>query len=223
MAYPEYIREKAVQMRVERDLTIDEIAKRLALPRTTVFYWVKDIPLPEYSTPKRKLAQIRAAEATKAKHQKLRDAAYALGAAQWEELGPQPTFREFVALYIAEGYKRNRNVVQIANSDDRILALAVGWLQRLTDRKLNFSIQYHADQDLRELREFWGQRLGIDGDCIKMQRKSNSNHLTGRTWRSEHGVLAVWISDTYLRARLQAWIDLIREDWTLDSARSSGV
>ncbi len=198
MTYPDYIREKAIQLRVERDLTIDEIAERLALPRTTVFYWVKDIPLPAYSTPKRKLAQIRAAEATKAKHQKLRDEAYALGLAEWDVLAAKPTFREFVALYIAEGYKRNRNVVQIANSDDRIIALAVGWLQSLTDRKLNFSIQYHADQNLDELRKFWGEGLGFNGDRIRMQRKSNSGQLTGRTWRSEHGVLAVWIGDTYL-------------------------
>jgi len=32
-------------MRVERDMTLDEIAERLALPKTTVYYWIKDIPL----------------------------------------------------------------------------------------------------------------------------------------------------------------------------------
>jgi transposase-like protein len=223
LAHPDYIRAKAVQMRVERDLTIDEIAERLAISRTTIFYWLKDIPPSEQNTQPRKLAQIRAAEATSAKHQKLRDAAYALGAAEWDELVGEPTFREFVALYIAEGYKRNRNVVQIANSDDRVLMVAVSWLARLTDRKLSFTIQYHADQDLEELRAFWSERQGIEGDSIKMQRKSNSNQLAGRTWRSQHGVLAVWIGDTYLCARLEAWIDRIREDWTLDSAGPHGV
>ncbi len=218
MAYPDYIREKAIQMRVERDLTIDEIAERLAIPRTTIYYWVNHVALPEYSTPKRKLAQIRATEATQAKHQRLRDEAYALGLAEWGVLATKPTFREFVALYIAEGSKRNRNSVQIANSDYRVLAVAVSWLRRLTDRKLSFSIQYHADQDLAELRQFWGEMLGIDGAAINMQRKSNSSQLAGRTWRSEHGVLSVRINDTYLRARLQAWIDQIREDWTLESA-----
>jgi hypothetical protein len=33
-------------------------------------------------------------------------------------------------------------------------------------------------------------------------------------------VLTVATNDTYLRARLQAWIDRIREDWSLDSAPS---
>jgi hypothetical protein len=45
MAHPAYIREKARELRVERRLSIVEIAERLALPKTTVFYWVRDIPL----------------------------------------------------------------------------------------------------------------------------------------------------------------------------------
>ena len=46
-----------------------------------------------------------------------------------------------------------------------------------------------------------------------MQRKSNSNQLAGRTWRSEHGVLAVNVNDTLLRARMSAWMDSLREGW----------
>lgn len=210
-------------MRVERDLTIDEIAERLAISRTTVYYWLKDIPLSEKNTRPRKLAQIRAGEASRAKHQKLRDEAYASGAAEWETLVMEPTFREFVALYIAEGYKRNRNVVQIANSDCRVLQVAVSWLRFLTDRRLDFSIQYHADQDLDALCRFWTEQLAIDSAPIRLQRKSNSNQLSGRTWRSEHGVMTVTANDTLLRARLQAWMDLIRADWTLESALTRGV
>mgnify|MGYP002149623128 CR=1 FL=1 len=46
MAHPEYIRRKAIQLRVEKKLTIDEIAERLSLNKTTIYYWVKDIPIP---------------------------------------------------------------------------------------------------------------------------------------------------------------------------------
>ena len=40
--YPPYLREKARQLRRERKLTIDQLAECLALPRTTVYYWVRD-------------------------------------------------------------------------------------------------------------------------------------------------------------------------------------
>ena len=38
--HPPYLREKAREMRVEKKLTIDQIAERLALSRTTIYYWV---------------------------------------------------------------------------------------------------------------------------------------------------------------------------------------
>jgi hypothetical protein len=33
----------------------------------------------------------------------------------------EPPFRDFARLYIAEGYKRNRNLVAIASSDAAVL------------------------------------------------------------------------------------------------------
>jgi hypothetical protein len=181
---------------------------------------VKDLPL---ARPRSSVGQRKGNVAMQGKYRALRDAAYASGLTQYDELVRVPTFREFVALYIAEGYKRCRNVVSIANSDERMVAMAAGWLRSLTERPLIYSIQYHADQDLDELRTYWAGVLGIDGSSIRLQRKSNSNQLNGRTWRSAHGVMTVAINDTYLRARVQAWIDRIRADWGLDSCASVGA
>ncbi|HEY2535706.1 MAG TPA: hypothetical protein VGI24_01840, partial [Solirubrobacteraceae bacterium] len=71
----------------------------------------------------------------------------------------------------------------------------------------------HADQDLSALCSFWGSMLEIDPSTIKLLRKSNSNQLEGRTWRSAHGVLTVSVDDTLFRAHLQAWIDRLRGEW----------
>ena len=43
MTHPLDLRHKAREYRRERNLTIDEIADRLAVSRTTVYYWVKDM------------------------------------------------------------------------------------------------------------------------------------------------------------------------------------
>jgi hypothetical protein len=32
----------------QKRLTIDQLADRLALPRTTIYYWVKDLPHPAH-------------------------------------------------------------------------------------------------------------------------------------------------------------------------------
>lgn len=211
MAYPEYLRERARQLRTEKKLSLDEIAERLALPKTTVWYWISDLPLGRER--RWSAGQRKGNYAMQNKWRSRREAAYKVGAAEFDELVCMPGFRDFVVLYIAEGYKRNRNRVSIGNSDERIVALAVGWLRRLTDKEPWYCVQFHADQDLDQLRKFWGWVLGVNGSAITIQRKSNSGQLTGRSWRSEHGVLTVGVNDTMLRARLQAWIDRIRADW----------
>jgi AcrR family transcriptional regulator len=221
MAYPAYLRERARALRVTKALTLDEVAERLALPKTTVYYWIKDLPLgrPRRGSP----GQRKGNQSMQAKYRRLREGAYERGRVEYDELVSLPTFRDFVVLYVAEGCKRNRNRVAIGNSDARMVAMAASWMRSFTNARLFYSLQYHADQRLAELRSHWGGVLAIDGSIIRLQRKSNSGQLTGRTWRSAHGVLTVTVFDTLLRARLQAWMDRTRADWCLDSGRSRGV
>jgi hypothetical protein len=40
-----YLIQRVRELRVNNRLSLDEIAERLALPKTTVWYWVKDLPL----------------------------------------------------------------------------------------------------------------------------------------------------------------------------------
>jgi len=204
-------------LRAEHELTIDEIAERLVVSRTTVYLWVHDMPRPKRATSRQTPNQRRGNQAMQAKYKRLRQEAYKEGAASFDSLDQEDGFTEFVTLFIAEGYKRNRNVVSVANSDPAVIAIADQWMRRLSRNKVTYCVQYHADQDLRALRAFWAKLVGIDPDEIQLQRKSNSNQLKGRTWRSEHGVLTVTTHDTYFRSRLQAWVDLLTQRW-LDSA-----
>src|SRR5262249_47112913 len=101
VAHPAYIRDKAVQLRVERDLTIDEIAERLAISRQTIAYWVRDIPL-------RRVRRTTAGQHIRnrgnaLRYKELRDAAYEEGWMEFEELVREPSFRDFVCMYIGEG------------------------------------------------------------------------------------------------------------------------
>ena len=213
-----YLREKARQLRVEKKLTIDQIAERLALSRSTIYGWVRDIPIPYMSPgryavlPRLRKGNLRMQE----KYRRLREEAYAEGRAEFANLAEKPTFRDFVVLYLAEGYKRNRNVLAICNSDPAVLRISLDWMEHFTGATFDYSIQYHADQDLDALRRYWATQLDIEPEWIRMQRKSNSNQLRKRTWRSEYGVLTVRCNDTLFRSRLEGWMDSVREAW-LDS------
>jgi hypothetical protein len=211
VAYPDYIKEKALQLRRERKMTIDEISECLAIPRTTIFYWVGPVPIPR--TARQTAAQLERAREHKERHRLAREAAYFHGFVTYMSLIEEPGFRDFICMYIGEGYKRNRNVVSVSNSDRAVVKLADYWLRRLSHRKVTYAIQHHADQDPGQLRRFWSTELGADPDSISIQRKSNSNGLKGRKWRSEHGVVQVTVHDTLFRAELQAWIDAVRDEW----------
>ena len=215
MAHAKYLREKARSLRRERRFTIDELAERLAVSRSTIYYWVRDLPIPG-SGPGGvfpEAARRKGSIAMQRKYRLVREAAYERGVREYDELARDPTFRDFVCMYIAEGSKRDRNTVEICNSDPAVMQLSMRWYRRLTTKSCEARIHYHADQNLGELCDFWGRTLGIDPQTIRTQGKSNSNQLSGRTWRSRYGVLTIRVFDTLLRARMQAWMDRLRSEW----------
>jgi AcrR family transcriptional regulator len=219
MAYPVYIREKARKLRTERKLSLDEIAERLALPKTTIFYWIRDLPDPEIKyrdSPARARARAKGARLNVERHKALREAAYRRGLEEYAQLCLEPTFVDFICMYIGEGYKRNRNTVSLCNSNPKVVRLADHWIRRFSKNPVKYGLQYHADQDPHYLVLFWSFGLDVNPQLISFQRKSNSGQLSGRSWRSKYGVLTVRVHDTDLRARLQAWMDLTQEAW-LDS------
>jgi hypothetical protein len=73
-------------------MSLVEIAGQLALPKTTVYYWITDLPLGRarrHSTGPRKGNRRMCSN-----YQRLRDEAYAQGVAQYEELSKIATFRK---------------------------------------------------------------------------------------------------------------------------------
>jgi hypothetical protein len=217
MAYPAYIREKARQLRREKKLTIDELAERLAIPRTTIFGWVRDLEIPRRpNTGWPESARRKGNRAMRAKYSALREAAYEDALLFYLHLIEVPSFRDFLVLFITEGHRRSRHRVSIANSDPAVVQLAARWMRVLSAGRLTYSVQCHADHNAVEIRGFWSMQLGVAPSEVRLLRKSNSGQLNARTWRSLHGVLTVTADDTYFREALQAWTDCLRDTW-LDS------
>jgi hypothetical protein len=217
MTYPAYLREKARKLRVEKRLTIDELAECLALSRSTIYHWVRDLPIERNNgSPVAREARRVAAQTNREKHRLIRENSYWEGRNTFAQLAEDPTFRDFVNLYIAEGYKRSRNTLSICNSDPGLMRLANRWIRALTDKKLRYRVQCHHDQDQEYLKRFWAFGLGVESDQINVHVKSNSGQLSGRNWRCRWGVLAIDAYDTDLRMRMEGWIVELRDRW-LDS------
>jgi transposase-like protein len=207
MAHSRYLRQTARSLRVEQQLTVDQLAARLSLPRSTIYYWVRDLPLrggardaTQREAP-RKVSRARS------------DAAYEEGLATFAELSAQPTFRDFICVYLVQGDQRDRTHVALTNSDPAVMRLVSRWIRRLTDRAPLLSLQYGPDQSLKELRHFWSEATGAEPRTIHARGPAEGKSDERPAAGSPHGVLTVAVDDTLLRARLQGWIQRTRETW----------
>lgn len=212
----DHLRVAARKWRLEDNLSLPEICDRLSLSKGTVHHWLKGIPLQRRSRSGDNLRQEGYSGKNALRLSGLREEAYRKGVSEYPRLlESDPTFRDFIMLFLTEGSRCERNSVAIANSNPRLVQLAYYWLKKLANpaRAFDFRAQIHVDQNLTELVQFWSRELQVNPDLIRLQRKSNSGQLKGRTWRSRYGVLTVRVSDTYLRCRLEAWMNLLQDSW----------
>lgn len=207
MAHARYLRQMARSLRVEQRLTVDELAVRLSLPRSTIYYWVRDLPLGDGACgDTHREASGRVSRAS-------RDAAYEEGLETFEELSAQPTFRDFVCIYLVQGEHRDRTRVALTNSDPAVMRLVSRWLRRLTDKAPFLSLRYGPGQSLRELRRFWGEVTGAEPRSIRVRGSCAEGPGEDPAPGPPHGRLTVAVEDTLLRARLQGWMHRARESW----------
>lgn len=196
-------------------MSLDDICARLNVPRTTVYYWIKGIPITR--TQKQHAGQRAGTLAMSAKYAARRKAGYDAAYQDAGELLKEDGIRDFVILYLAEGYRKNRNVVSLSNSNPSIIKFAHSCMRRMaTNPHFAYSFQYHADQDPERLKRFWAACLNVGTELIRPIRKTNSGQLKGRRFACVYGVFQVRVGDTLFRSRLQALMDVVQEQWAVD-------
>ena len=203
----EIFKTKAIEMR-KANKSLNEISESLNIKKTTVYYWIKDIE-----------AHILRRPCTKASAKRTRDIwaerrqnAYNQGLEEYPALSKTPFFRDFVLIYICEGYKRNRNSVSVINTDPQLIKMTFNIMKSLTTKRPGFQLQLHLDNDPEEAIAFWGTLLDINPLEIKIYtRKTN---MTNRVGRLSHGIFCFRYNDTFFRIRIQAWIDCIKKEWS---------
>jgi transposase-like protein len=222
MAHSQYLREKARSLRVEQRLTVDQLSERLALPRSTIYYWVRDLPVrlsgsraAAAPTPgrRRRTRARRSGQPARGRDRRSRKAVYEEALGSYDDLAAQPTFRDFLCVCLAQRCECDQHRIAVVNADPAVVRLAARWIRRLADQAPIFAIEYPADQDLNARRRFWSEIVGTEARAIQVQRGSERSRPAGRSPGSPHGALTVTVDDSLLRARLDAWMHRTRESW----------
>jgi len=195
-------------------MSLTDIRERLGMGKTTVWYWIKDIDVEIARTRRQTRAQKIGSQSNKRKCAATRQRWYDEAMASVKSDGLTDELRDFVVMYMGEGSRRNRNVVGICNSNPTIMLMSHRVMRRESGkRRFDYAVNYHADNDIGVLQNYWGKLLGVNPKQIVPNLESNSGNLSKRQWRCVHGVLIVRVNDTKFRMRLQAWMDYITEQW----------
>lgn len=124
------IREEVVNLRKMQGLSLDELSERFGISRTTIYYWIRNIPFATptgkrmESTSRQKANQKAGTAANQAKCAAVRQAAYDAMYSKAREVLQDQEIRDFAVLYLAEGYRKSRNSVSFGNSNPKMIRFA---------------------------------------------------------------------------------------------------
>ncbi len=163
-------KERAITLR-KKGLSYNEILKELSVAKSSLSLWLKDFPLTEdekRSLKKRKHALISRgrirAGATHRKNRLLRELEYLnVARRMFDTHENEPLFHIGIALYWAEGAKRN-NQYLFMNSDYEMIIVMVNWLERYmgySRMALRYRLYIHKPYAHENLESFWMQKLHV--------------------------------------------------------------
>lgn len=223
-AYSTDTRALARKLRRRKKMTIDQLSHRLGVPRSTIYKWVGDIPVPGsgpgggFSDEARR----RGTRAMREGRRRQRETYYTFGLENYGRLRSKPAFRDFLVSYVALGKKGDPREVSFAHPDPLMMQLASHWLHRYGRNRLRYRLHLPPDCDVARAVAFWAERLGVIEEDIKLEREGRAGErrereVTGQTGQPQRGnllgTLRIASTDTLLRVEMQAWIDSARVEW----------
>jgi hypothetical protein len=152
--------------------TLNEIATKLGVARSSVSIWVRDVEFDEEARAARARtnfingnygARLRGPNKLARAKQAEIDRLLEEGKQRISRLSDGEFLVAGTALYAGEGAKGDGNV-KFANSDPRMVAFFLAWLRRffvVDESRLRLRLYLHRGLDLAAANEFWSQLTGI--------------------------------------------------------------
>jgi len=166
------LREQAIKLRIEENLSYTEIRKRLGTPKSTLSYWLREFSLTEEQIKELQRQGWKKSEASRERfrntmrhRQELKsEKIYREYRKRLEKLSEDALFTAGLMLYLAEGDKQQYERIGFANTDPKIIRFFIQWMDKFLDiSKGEIKIQLHLyeDMDIQKEKKFWQQVLGL--------------------------------------------------------------
>jgi len=200
------LREQAIKLRVEKQLSYTEIRKRLGVPKSTLSYWLREFPLSKKRILelrrrgwKKAEAKIERFRATMRKKRELKDREiYNKYRKRFKKLSRNALFVAGLILYLGEGNKRAYTEIALANTDHKIIKFFIRWLNeflKIPKEEMKAGLHLYENMDIEKEKEFWKNELGFQENqfykpSIRKLKKASFSYKEP----SRHGTCALYVS-----------------------------
>lgn len=217
-------KERNIKIKELRKLgvSIPNIAMQLNCSKATVSLHCKDIKLSNAKLSKlinnSKQSQKIATEAAQRKWSNIKVQAENDAEINWNFVKSDPELLSLVALYWAEGSKRNHNWFTLTNSDPGVILISIKSLTKLGIEKsrLKLTVTIFTSQSELDTKTEWEKITGIKTIVNSRAKRTN------RKLYSKYGVAALYVTkSSTLYYKIMKWISLwrmesnVKEGWQL--------
>lgn len=222
------LRNQAIKLRLEKELSYGEIRKRLGVPKSTLSYWLREFPLTEEKVTELLRGSWKRGEASRERFRTtmrnkraLKDyETYNKYRKRFERLSPNSFFIAGLMLYLGEGDKRTYDRINLANTDPKAIKFFIKWMIEflgIKKGKLRAQLHLHEGMDTERERKFWGGELGFsEAQFYKTQTRRPRKGSYSYKESFRHGTCGIYVSDTEKKCELmmaiRAFIDYHLED-----------
>ncbi|MFY9462618.1 MAG: hypothetical protein WAP52_00320 [Candidatus Sungiibacteriota bacterium] len=209
-------RDKARILR-SRGASLNELALRFRIPKSTIRYWCRDIVLSDeqqrHLFQKQKLGGIFAAERIRQKRIQITQRLRSEGMDEIGRMSSRELLLVGAALYWAEGYRKGDGEFGFVNSDPEMIRLVIRWLTDACeiskkDIHLRVCINIAHKGRLARIHEFWSQTTGVPRGQFSsptlIKVVSKKRYLNNDVY---FGTLRIKVRrSTNLRRKVMGWI-----------------
>lgn len=199
------LRQLAIDLRRKEKLSYSQIKDKLGVPKSTLSYWLRELPLDESiiknlqktGWKKGEISRERFRNTMRQKREKIDYEIYQRYQKKFKNLSKETFFVAGLVLYLGEGDKKNYSRIALANTDPEIIIFFIKWLvEFLGVDKGTIKVQLHLyeDMDIEKEVKFWQNILGLaksqfyNPSIRKLQKASFSYKDSIR-----HGTCAIYV------------------------------
>lgn len=222
------LRQKALDLRLKQELSYGAITKRLKVAKSTLSYWLKDLPLSEEKILELRRKNWKAGESSRERfrltmRKRKEEKAFKIYEQEkrnFKNLSPKSLWIAGLMLYLGEGDKKNTARIGLANTDVWVIQFFLRWLVKFMGvRKNEIRIELHLYENMNIAKEekFWQDKLGFSrSQLYKTQVRKLKPGSFSYSESFRHGTCSLLVSGTERKTRLtmsiKAFLDSCWED-----------